>query len=79
MWEIIRKHAIGKNMKYTAKIVNGKSPTCDKYTMLVRLKKAIYRYMNCGCDLHQHIDGKIVYLPHVTKPDDMNVFVRELS
>jgi uncharacterized protein (DUF983 family) len=66
-------------MKVTAEIVNGKCPTCDEYTMLVGLTKEIYRCMNCGCDLHQHINGKIVYLPHVTKPEDMNVFVREWS
>ena len=68
-----------KNMKVTAEIVNGKCPTCDEYTMLVGLTKEFYRCMNCGSDLQQHINGKIVYLPHVNKPEDMNIFVREWS
>jgi len=45
--------------------------------MLVGLTKEMYRCMNCGADLHQHINGKITYLPHITKPSDMNVFVKE--
>ena len=69
----------GKKMRVTAEIVNGKCPTCDTYTMLVGLTKEIYRCMNCGSDLQQHINGKIVYLPHVNKPEDMNIFVREWS
>ena len=70
---------IGKKMRVTAEIVNGKCPTCDEYTMLVGLTKEIYRCMNCGSDLQQYINGKIVYLPHVNKPEDMNIFVREWS
>jgi len=45
--------------------------------MLVGLTKEMYRCMNCGADLHQHINGKITYLPHITKPEDMSVFVKE--
>ena len=64
-------------MKISAEIVNGKCPTCDEFTMLVGLTKEMYRCMNCGADLEQHINGKISYLPHITRPDDMNVFVKE--
>ena len=64
-------------MKITAEIVNGKCPTCDEFTMLVGLTKELYRCMNCGADLEQHINGKISYLPHITRPDDMSVFVKE--
>jgi hypothetical protein len=45
--------------------------------MLVGLTKEMYRCMNCGADLEQHINGKISYLPHINRPDDMNVFVKE--
>ena len=48
-------------MKITAEIVNGKCPTCDEFTMLVGLTKEMYRCMNCGADLQQHINGKITY------------------
>ena len=64
-------------MKITAEIVNGKCPTCDEFTMLIGVTKEMYRGMNCGADLQQHINGKITYLPHITKPSDMNVFVKE--
>ena len=50
-------------MKITAEIVNGKCPTCNEFTMLVGLTKQIYRCMNCGTDLEQHVNGKISYLP----------------
>ena len=53
-------------MKITAEIVNGKCPTCDEITMLVGLTPALYRCLNCGTDLEQHINGKIVYMPTLT-------------
>ena len=59
--------------------VNGKCPTCDEFTMLVGLTKQIYRCMNCGADLEQHINGKITYLPHITRPEHVDVFVKEWS
>ena len=64
-------------MKVTAEIVNGKCPTCDEYTMLVGLTKEIYRCMNCGADLRQHINGKITYLPMITSPDGAKPYVKE--
>ena len=53
-------------MKITAEIVNGKCPTCEEFTMLVGLTKQIYRCLNCGADLEQHINGKIIYMPTLT-------------
>ena len=64
-------------MKITAEIVNGKCPTCEEFTMLVGLTSQIFRCLNCGTDLEQHVNGKIVYLPHITKPIDYDVFVKE--
>ena len=64
-------------MKVTAEIVNGKCPTCEEFTMLVGLTKEIYRCMNCGSDLEQHVNGKISYLPHITRSDSGEPFVRE--
>ena len=57
-------------MKITAEIVNGKCPTCDEFTMLVGLTPEMYRCMNCGADLRQHINGKITYLPIMNAPTD---------
>jgi len=64
-------------MKLTAEIVNGKCPTCDQVTMLVGLTKEFYRCMTCGADLHQHINGKISYLPALQAPKGTKPFVRE--
>ena len=65
-------------MKVTAEIVNGKCPTCDEYTMLVSLSPELYRCMNCGSDLQQHVNGKITYLPVMNARTDGGVpFVKE--
>ena len=57
-------------MRVTAEIVNGECPTCKEITILVGLSKEIYRCMNCGSDLEQHVNGKISYLPVLTSRDD---------
>jgi len=64
-------------VKIKAEVVNGKCPTCDEITMLVGLSNEYFRCLNCGTDLEQHINGKIVYLPHITKPKDSAPFVKE--
>ena len=64
-------------VKVSAEVVNGKCPTCSEYTMLVGLSNELYRCMNCGSDLEQHVNGKISYLPHITKPKDAYPFVKE--
>ena len=66
-------------VKIQAEIVNGKCPTCEEFTPLVGLTPELYRCMNCGADLQQHINGKITYLPTITKPADTNIFVKEWS
>ena len=64
--------------KISAEIVNGECPTCTEITMLVGLTPELYRCMNCGGDLKQHINGKISYLPVMTSRDDGgNHFVKE--
>ena len=65
-------------MKIQAEVVNGKCPTCSELTMLVGLSNELYRCMNCGSDLQQHVNGKITYLPIMTKPSDGSThFVKE--
>ena len=53
-------------VKIQAEVVNGKCPTCDEFTMLVGLTPELYRCMNCGSDLQQHVNGKISYIPHIS-------------
>ena len=50
-------------MKIQAEVVNGNCPTCGELTMLVGLTQELYRCMNCGSDLQQHVNGKISYIP----------------
>ena len=57
-------------MKVSAEIVNGECPTCSEITMLVGLTNELYRCMNCGADLQQHVNGKISYLPVLTARED---------
>jgi len=66
-------------MKVSAEVVHGKCPTCDEDTMLVGLTNELYRCMNCGADLQQHINGKISYLPVIATPSDKDIqpFVKE--
>ena len=65
-------------MKVSAEIVNGECPTCSEITMLVGLTPELFRCMNCGADLQQHINGKITYLPVMNSRDDGGVpFVKE--
>ena len=65
-------------VKVSAEIVNGECPTCSEITMLVSLSPELYRCMNCGSDLQQHVNGKITYLPVITTPaDGVTPFVKE--
>lgn len=64
-------------VKISAEIVNGQCPTCDELTMLVGLTNELYRCMNCGSDLQQHVNGKITYLPMITTPKGVKPFVKE--
>ena len=65
-------------MKIQAEVVNGNCPTCSELTMLVGLTPELFRCMNCGADLQQHVNGKISYLPVMTSRDDGGkVFVKD--
>ena len=60
-------------MKIQTEVVNGKCPTCDEFTMLVGITNQMYRCMNCGSDLEQHINGKISYLPIMQSRQDGSI------
>ena len=54
-------------IRLKAEIVNGKCPTCEEMTILVGLTPEHFRCISCGADLQQHINGKISYIPHLSK------------
>ena len=60
-------------VKIQTEVVNGECPTCTELTMLVGLTNDLYRCMNCVADLHQHVNGKISYLPIVSSRKDCGV------
>jgi ribosomal protein S27E len=62
-----------KTFKFQAELVNGQCPSCESLTTLVGLANDFFRCMNCGADLEQHINGKISYLPIMTKREDGGV------
>jgi len=64
-------------MRVQAEIVNGRCPTCDELTMLVGLTPEMFRCMNCGSDLRQHINGKITYLPILPADKDSTPYVKD--
>jgi ribosomal protein S27E len=78
-WIFFNKKANNRVMvKIQAEVVNGECPTCSELTMLVGLTNELYRCMNCGADLHQHVNGKITYLPVMTARQDGGThFVKE--
>ena len=66
-----------QRIKFQAEIVNGICPTCDELTMLVGVTRSFYRCMSCGSELHQHINGKISYLPALNPPAGTKPYVKE--
>jgi ribosomal protein S27E len=67
-----------KTFKFNTEIVKGECPTCNQITTLVGVSSQFYRCMECGGDLEQHVNGKISYLPIMSKRDDGGIpFVKE--
>ena len=64
-------------MRLSAEKVNGKWHTCNELTNLVGKTKELYKCLTCGTDLHQHVNGKISYLPAIQVPKGTKPFVRE--
>jgi len=49
-----------------AQVSNGLCTICHHESMFVSLSRETYRCVTCGSDLHQHINGRISYLPITT-------------
>ena len=52
-------------------VVNGVCPTCAQDTILISVTRDFFRCVSCGSDLKQHINGKISYIPSITKPEQI--------
>jgi len=66
-----------KSMEIQANVVNGECPTCSELTVLVGLTHDYYRCMTCGADMHQHVNGKISYLPILTSMKNYKHYVKD--
>ena len=50
-------------LELSARVSNGICTLCQNESMFVSITPEIYRCVTCGADCHQHINGKISYLP----------------
>ena len=67
-----------KTFKIEAEVVRGECPTCKELTTLVGISSQFFRCMECGGDLEQHVNGKISYLPIMSKPlDGAKLFIKD--
>ena len=67
-----------KTFKIEAEVVRGECPTCSEITTLVGISSQFFRCMECGGDLEQHVNGKISYLPIMSKPlDGAKLFIKD--
>ena len=54
-------------VELATRLSNGLCTICHHESMFVYLTRETYRCVTCGSDLHQHINGKISYLPITTR------------
>jgi len=59
------------NIDLKTEVVNGVCPTCAQDTILISVTRDFFRCVSCGSDLKQHINGKISYIPSITKPEQI--------
>ena len=50
-------------LELSARVSNGVCTLCQNESIFVSITPEIYRCVTCGSDCHQHINGKINYLP----------------
>ena len=61
-----KKKTTGKifdRLDLAAHVTNGVCSHCHNESMFISLTSDLYRCVSCGSDCHQHINGKISYLP----------------
>ena len=56
-----------------AQVVNGECPICTEESIFVSIYKTIFRCVTCGADIEQKINGKISYMSHVNRKDNIDI------
>jgi len=64
---------IGKMINVEAQVVNGTCPRCAEDSVFVSIYKTIFRCVTCGADLEQKINGKISYMPMLSRHERMHL------
>ena len=62
----------GKKINITTEIVNGVCPDCNKESVLVSVAE-FFKCTRCGMELEQKVNGKISYMPTVTRDSKMQI------
>jgi len=57
----------GKALDVAAQVVNGVCPICTEASVLISIHKTVFKCTTCGADVEQKVNGKISYMPYVTR------------
>jgi|TARA_R100001530_G_scaffold1210_1_gene2084 uncharacterized protein (DUF983 family) len=63
----------GKAVDVAAQVVNGQCPICTEDSIFISIHKTVFRCTTCGADIEQKVNGKISYMPHVTKNTEIHI------
>jgi len=63
----------GKAVDVAAQVVNGQCPICTEDSIFISIHKTVFRCTTCGADIEQKVNGRISYMPHVTKNTEIHI------
>jgi uncharacterized protein (DUF983 family) len=63
----------GKAIDVAAQVVNGQCPICTEDSIFISIHKTVFRCTTCGADIEQKVNGKISYMPHVTRNTEIHI------
>ena len=63
----------GKEINVAAQVVNGQCPICTEDSIFISIHKTVFRCTTCGADIEQKVNGKISYMPHVTRNTEIHI------
>ena len=63
----------GKAVDVAAQVVNGQCTICTEDSIFISIHKTVFRCTTCGADIEQKVNGRISYMPHVTKNTEIHI------
>ena len=63
----------GKAIDVAAQVVNGQCPICTEDSIFISIHKTVFRCTTCGADIEQKVNGKISYMPHVSRNTEIHI------